>query len=317
MKIVLVDCYNLGHIAFHSMGDLDYHGRRTGVIFGFLNKILLMAKTFETGRFVFAWDSRQSLRKLMYEPYKEREHTTTRGTDEIMDYTALHAQMDDLADNVLRSLGFTNVLLRAGFEADDMIAAAIKYGVFHPDYMPPGEPVEFIIASTDRDLYQLLAPNVSIYKIRSKATYTLEDFKAEYNIEPRQWVTAKAMGGCDSDHVAGIDGIADPAKSERSRALQIIRGELKKGRYVDAVNSPLGQLVIERNRLLVNLPFAPFNVGINMDHCTAERFIAMFDMLGFTSFLTPNQKWNEWEEYFGLNTERHKTISSKRLGFGR
>jgi len=36
VKIMLIDCANIGHAVFHGLGELDYHGRQTGVVFGFL-----------------------------------------------------------------------------------------------------------------------------------------------------------------------------------------------------------------------------------------------------------------------------------------
>lgn len=306
-KVIIVDCYNVGHIAFHSMGHLDYHGRRTGVIFGFFMKLMHLARRHGTNRFVFAWDSRQSSRKLIYETYKQREHKLEiRGTDEVLDYDALHKQMDWLFDDIFRRLGFVNVFRRTGLEADDIIAAVVRNATIHPMYTD--EPIEWIIASTDRDLYQLLTDDVCMYNLRLKEIYTKDDFIKTYGIQPRQWVRAKAMGGCDSDHIAGIKGIADPAKSERSRALQILRGELTSGAFVDAVNSDLGQFIIKRNIGLIKLPFANVKLQILPDMLTRARFLELFDELGFNSFLKPD-KWADWERYFELGQTSEAVVA--------
>jgi DNA polymerase-1 len=294
------------------MGHLDYHGRRTGVIFGFFMKLMHLARRLETNRFIFAWDSRQSTRKIIYEDYKKREPSLKmRGTDEVLDYDALHTQMDMLFDDIFRRLGFVNVFRRTGLEADDIIATVVKNGDVHPAYTD--EPIEWIIASTDRDLYQLLTDNVCMYNLRLKNIYTETDFTKTYGITPKQWVLAKAMGGCDSDKVAGIKGIADPAKSERSRALQILRGELTSGAFVDTVNSDLGQFIIKRNIGLIKLPLAPnLKVQILPDMLQRARFLEVFDELGFNSFLKPD-KWADWERYFEL-TDEMATPKIGRLG---
>jgi hypothetical protein len=316
VRVVLIDAFNVGHVAFHGMGDLDYHGRQTGVIFGFLNKILQLAQRYETGRFIFAWDSQQRLRQQLYPEYKQSTGRVKviRGEDEVNDYKALHDQMARLYEQVLPQLGFVNVLKWIGLEADDVIAAVIKYGTVHPNYWLP-QPndwadIQWIIVSGDKDMYQLLAPDVQIYSTGTKEDFTLEDFRARYGIEPSQWVEAKAMGGCDSDNVAGIAGIADPAKSVKSRALKIVRGEITRGAYVDKVNSPLGQLVIERNRALIELPYehgrkwhAPHILPDMLDR---TQFMMLFDELGFNSFLTP-KRWALWEEYFDL--EKNKEMA--------
>jgi DNA polymerase-1 len=300
MRVLIVDAMNIGHIMFHSMGELDFHGRYTGVIFGFLAKVLQLAERFNTKHFVFAWDSQQSLRRHVYEAYKDRERGTkvVRGTGEVIDYQALHDQMQELYNPVLGRLGFVNVIRWTGLEADDVIGAVVKYGQVHPAYSN-GDNIEWVIVSTDRDLYQLLGSAVRMYNVSKKEEYTERHFKDEYGIEPSQWVEAKAMGGCYTDNIAGISGIADPAKSTKSRALKILRGELKDGYYVEQVNSQLGQFVINRNRLLVQLPFMPKMPVVLPDMFNRAAFLELFDQLGFTSFLKP-ERWKKWEDYFEL-----------------
>lgn len=310
MRVVIIDAMNIGHMMYHAMGELDYHGRQTGIIFGFLSKVLQLAEHFDTKRFVFAWDSQQSLRSRMYEPYKNSDNRdkakVIRGTGEVLDYRALHDQMAELYHPLLGQLGFVNVIRWTGMEADDVIAGVTKYAQINPNYWiaDPQEPVEpeWIIVSTDRDLYQLLRPNVVMYHPSTKAIFTHTDFERRYGIRAHQWVEAKAMGGCYTDNVAGIDGIADPAKSEKSRALKILRGELTKGHYVDQVNSDLGQFVINRNRTLIRLPFMRKQPVILPDMFNRAAFAQIFDQLGFTSFLTP-KRWKKWEDYFELGTE--------------
>jgi hypothetical protein len=299
MRVLVIDAMNIAHIMYHAMGDLDYHGRQTGVIFGFLAKVLQLAERFNTKHFIFAWDSQQSLRRGMYPAYKESDGRKPRGTGEVLDYQALHDQMAELYHPLLGVLGFVNVIRWTGMEADDVIAGVVKYAQVHPAY---GEVDEWVIVSTDRDLYQLLAPNVVMYHPSLKELFTEEDFRKKYGIEPEQWVEAKAMGGCYTDNVAGISGIADPAKSAKSRALKILRGELKGGHYVEQVKSQLGQFVINRNRQLIRLPFMDRLPVVLPDMFNRAAFLELFDQLGFISFLKP-ERWQKWEVLFELGTE--------------
>jgi 5'-3' exonuclease len=295
--VILVDCFNIGHIAFHSMGELDYHGRRTGVMYGFMLKVLQLAKTFNTNRFVFCWDSQRSVRKMMYEPYKDRPKNVQKklSTGEIIDYMALHDQLVDLRKYQLYQLGFGNSIMYAGLEADDVVALVINNGVLPPGWEDP----HWIIASTDRDLYQLLDHNVTMYNIKSKRTFNQAQFIDLYGITPRQWAHAKALGGCDGDTVAGIKGIADPAKSIKSRALKYLRGELG-GKYAELIESELGQYVYKRNLALVQLPVTNnLTPQLQADQFSRDKFIQVFDELGFASFLKP-EKFKEWEVHFGL-----------------
>lgn len=297
MNIILVDCFNVGHIAFHSMGELDYHGRRTGVMYGFMLKVLQLAKAFNTNHFVFCWDSQRSVRRMMYPEYKNRPKDTKKvlSTGEVIDYMALHDQLTDLRKYQLYQLGFSNNIMYAGLEADDVVALVIRNGQVPAEW---GEP-HYIIASTDRDLYQLLDHNVTMYNLKSKKSFTMAQFEALYGIPPAKWAHAKALGGCDGDTVAGIKGIADPAKSIKSRALKYLRNELT-GSYLDLIESELGQYVYKRNLGLVQLPVTNnLRPVLSRDQFNREKFIRVFDELGFGSFLKA-EKFKEWEDHFGL-----------------
>ncbi|KKM81245.1 hypothetical protein LCGC14_1331820, partial [marine sediment metagenome] len=153
MHIMLIDCYNIAHAAFHSMGELDYHGRQTGVMFGFMLRMLQLAKTYETNQFIFCWDSQHSIRKIMWPAYKKKDKVENYTTSETIDYMALHDQMDELRKYVLYKLGFSNVLLYAGLEADDVVALVIQNSTI-PDAWLTNGVAEFLIISTDKDLYQ-------------------------------------------------------------------------------------------------------------------------------------------------------------------
>ena len=76
--ILLVDSNSICHQAKHSMGNLTWEEKEVGIIFGFLRQLLSLAKTFETNKFVFVWDSRISLRTKMFPDYKKTRKNTRR-----------------------------------------------------------------------------------------------------------------------------------------------------------------------------------------------------------------------------------------------
>ena len=306
-QILLIDAYNIGHIAFHAMGELDHLGRKTGVIYGFLYQVLSLAKKHKTNRFVFCWDSKRSIRKLRYQGYKNRpKNNKVLSTGEILDKESLYIQIDQLRGRWLDQLGFKNNFCYTGLEADDTIALVIKNAI------PPVDDIEWIIVSTDKDLYQLLAPNVTIYNTKTKSKYTQHNFKSDYGIDPSQWIHAKAIGGCDSDCIKGVEGIADPAKSKNSRAIKYILGELSdESRYVKDIESPQGQEIYRRNLNLVKLPLLDHIIPkFKSDDFSKNKFIEIFDSFGFSSF-TKKEKLDEW---IGVFCEKYET---KRIPMGK
>lgn len=294
--IILVDCHSIGYAVFHAMGELDYHGRKTGIAYGFFYQLLTLASKFNTNQFVFCWDSRKSIRKLHYPNYKNRpkNNSKTLSTGETLDREAFYAQMNELRQTWLPKLGFQNNFRYTGLEADDVIALVLKNGI-KPEKWP--HLIHWIIVSTDRDLYQLLKPNVSLFAKKELVTY--KKFMKKYGIYPSQWIQAKALGGCHSDTIKGIPGIADPAKSEHSRALQYLRGELK-GLYLERIKSKEGKRIYVRNLKLVTLPLVKFlRPYLRYDTFKLDHFVDMFDTLDFRSFFKEDT-FSKWIHCFGL-----------------
>ncbi len=125
-----------------------------------------------------------------------------------------------------------------GYEADDLIAS-IALRVRNA-----------IIVGSDRDFYQLLSRGVRQWLPDRQRMMTLKRFREKYKIEPAMWATVKALTGCDTDEVPGIEGVGEPT------AIKYLRGELPTTYKVfGRIQSPESRILTERNRHLVKLPF--------------------------------------------------------------
>jgi len=70
MLIIIDSNYVAYAQKFALSSGLTYRGGRTEIIFGFLKTVFNMSRKFETERFIFCWDSKDSLRKELYPEYK-------------------------------------------------------------------------------------------------------------------------------------------------------------------------------------------------------------------------------------------------------
>ena len=283
---VLLDCNNICHIAMHSMGDLSHREMRTGVIFGFFLKLLAVAREFETHGFVMCWDSRRSIRQKHFPDYKRKRREARREmtSDEEYRYLSMVEQTQQLREDILPQLGFKNNFIQTGYESDDLMAYIVK----------ANRDLNWLMVTSDNDMYQCL-DYCDIYNPQTKKAINRNSFERKYGITPRQWVQAKAIGGCDSDNVPGVEGVADP-KRETSKALKYIRGELTKGKIFDRIEA--SDDLIDRNIALVALPLSGVNgMRLRLAECRFDRgdFRAVFDEYGFQSFL---RDFNKWEMFF-------------------
>lgn len=290
--IILVDVSTLIYAAFYTYGTLSYHGQPTGIIYGFLKKVLMLAKKLKSTNFIFCYDAGVSHRHWLSGIYKaNREATRLALTEEEKEQRGeMLDQSVTLRRRILPYLGFNNNYIQPYYEADDLLAHWILR------YKDSKKKV--IMVTTDADMYQCLN-HCSIYNPATKKLFTRKHFIKKYGIKPDQWPLAKAIGGCSGDNVIGVDGVSDP-KSPTSKALKYIRGELTKGIIYDRIKGSEDQ--IKLNLKLVSLPF-DYKMGrmiIRRSKFSKRRFIKTFDKYHFKSFLD-GDKFKEWEKVFNLN----------------
>jgi DNA polymerase-1 len=214
---LVIDCPYLCRRAQYSMGAMQHRGRPVGVIFGFIAEVLRCCEYFGTRYVVHCWDQGPSKRAKLYPPYKANRKPAppTSATGQRLARQAEHeyrAQVATLISDVLPLLGCEAVLRVPGYEADDLIARICLD-------IPAAWPTDtMIIISADHDLYQCLAPQVSIWAPNTRKLLTYQWFIETHGIQPHKWADVKALAGCSGDNVAGIAGIGEKT------AVKYLRG---------------------------------------------------------------------------------------------
>lgn len=281
MGILVVDCPALCYRAWHKMGGLAYEGQNTGIMYGFLTQLYTLMRPF--GRSwspAFCWDSRKSLRKEIFPDYKRKRHEELSDKDKELRQIA-YRQFDLVRRKVLPALGFANNFIEIGYESDDLMAQIVQWW----------DAPQYAVVTSDEDMYQILdGDRVWIVKPSTGVGFTEDNFREEYNISPRDWWMVKAIGGCTTDEVPGVPGVAEKT------AAKYISGELSKGKKFESILDMPGKL-FERNARLVRLPFEncprPVRQVSTFD---PDGFLMICDEYGFRS-LEP--KVDQWSRLFG------------------
>ena len=242
MKTWLVlDVSFLCYRAFHTTKHLSHQGKATGVTFGFLKSITALKDEFQTDRVAFCFDSSDSLRRDIFPAYKRKRHSRPLTPEQEEELISMGIQIKALRTCHLRKIGFMNVFCFPGYESDDIMAKIAET-------LPEDE--EAILVTADSDLLQCLRPNVTIYSPAKQKMLTEGWFFKEYGFAPRKWAVVKAVGGCRTDEVPGVRGVAELT------AIRFLRGQLKEtSKAYLSILSPEGKAVVRRNRRLVQLPF--------------------------------------------------------------
>ena len=241
---LLLDCSYLCWRAFHSTGHLQYGADPTGVIYGFLKALKALQARFQTMRTVFAWDTPSpSKRAELYPAYKANRLKESWTEKQREERNGVRWQMNELYAGIVPGLGYRNNLSEDGYEADDLIASVVKHS------LPIGD--NAVIVSADHDFYQLISDNVTVWhpgREGAGVLMTTALLKSSLKVEPEKWPMVKALAGCSSDNIPGVEGIGELT------AIKYLNGQLMQASkaYQKAWHA---DEIISRNLLLVTLPF--------------------------------------------------------------
>lgn len=277
---LLIDSNYLCHRARWSMGDLAWQGRPTGVIYGFLSSILQLQKRFDTNNVAFCFDSQSSLRKAIYPNYKaHRKNRKPMKKQEEMFEKEFHKQIKLLRTSYLPEIGFNNIFLQKGYESDDLLAQIAKD--IHTI-------LDVIIVTADKDLFQCITTNISVYNPHKHIRMTYQRFYQTYKILPTEWILVKALAGCTTDNVKGLPNIGEKT------VLKWMWGELNHStKACKLIISKQAKAIQCGNLPLVLLPFdGTKKIKLQNDNISKTGWRSVCKRLGFKSLIdnTPKRK---------------------------
>ena len=269
MRRVIIDANNLANIAFYSTGGLKSDGEDTGTIYGFFRSMLDISRSTSSSNFIFCFDVKPYYRRKISSTYKANRKEKKLTDDEWIALQGMYQQIDLLKSKILPSVGFKNVFGMQGYEADDLIATAALNGD--------------CIISGDQDLYQLCHKGIEVRTNRGKVTNE-KIFQEAYGISSSLWAKVKAIAGCTSDNVLGVQGVADKTAikyikgelGEKTKAFKAIEDFIKSESYV--INKRLVTLPLRKPGKVLKLTFRENRLNYN-------ALIRFFEKKRFYSFL--------------------------------
>ena len=188
--LTIIDTFGFLFRSYYALPPLkSKSGHPTGMLTGFMNFIASIGKDFKTDYLIFALDAKgESFRNEIYPNYKANRPEAPED---------LKIQLP-IAIELIEKMGFKSAS-KVGFEADDIIASlsvdAKKYGL------------DVRIVSHDKDLYQLIDDNISMFDPIKKKTITKEDCFIKYGVYPKQFADYQSLLGDSVDNIPGVKGI--------------------------------------------------------------------------------------------------------------
>ncbi len=197
MKLLLIDGHYYVYRSFFAIPNLsNSKGEPTNAIFGFTKTLRLMVKHLQPKLGAVFWDEGMPERRVKLQPaYKETRKEMPK---------PMVPQLDFI-QKLTPSLGFKNISL-PNTEADDLmgcyaIAACKRSGM------------EVVLATNDKDLYQLVGPCVKVYTTAKadlaspKDAFALlseDQVAAKWEVAPNLIGDVLALAGDSVDNIPGI-----------------------------------------------------------------------------------------------------------------
>lgn len=199
--MLIIDVYNMLMRAIVAYPQLNSNGEPAGGYVGFLKMMRRIVNETAPKAVYCAWEGGgSSKRRSLFAEYKlgSRPEKMNRFYEDDIPTTEENRKHQTLV--LLRSLKFLPVcqLYVSDAEGDDLIAYLCE---------GPLRDERRIIASSDRDFYQLMNDKTTIYNLHKKKVITAGDVKEEFRISANNFAIAKCIAGDKSDNIPGVRGM--------------------------------------------------------------------------------------------------------------
>jgi DNA polymerase-1 len=283
-KVILIDGNNLMFRSYYATaytGNVmkNSKGFPTNALYGFVGMMNKIISEEKPEYVMVAFDVGKNFRKQKYETYKEGRQATP---DE------LKMQMP-VAREILKAMGIKYFEMEP-YEADDIIGTFAKYCSEDPDY-------NGLIVSSDKDLLQLICPEVEVKLLKQKdyIKYNEKTFKEDWGFEPIHMIDYKALAGDPSDNIPGVKGVGDKTAINLLKEYETIEDIYE---HIDEIKGKLKEKLIEdKESAFISKEIAtiykevPLNVNLDDVKYDGPDLVALnkvYEDLEFYSFIKKN-----------------------------
>jgi len=247
-------------------------GFPTGAMFGVINAIKHLQRKYQNAKIIMIFDAKGS--NFRHEIFPEYKANRKSAEDDLV------VQIEPLYE-IIRAMGF-HFLCEKGVEADDVIATLAK--------LANKNEVETIIASSDKDLFQLVGGNIKQLDMKGKL-YSEDEVEEKMGVKPNQILDLLALTGDTSDNIPGVPSVGPKTASKWLQLYGSVEGVKANA---ESIGGKVGEKLRESFELLdlsyqlVQLKFdveMPFNIFEEEPGEKTEDLLKLFKEYGFSMWL--------------------------------
>ena len=199
--ILIVDGLNLFIRSYSAYPAMSTHGYQMGGCVGFLKTLKRIVFEMQPSAIYICWESGGSQkRRKLYSEYKLNRRPDKMNRFYEDDIPESDDNQKDQLIALLAMIKYAPVcqIYVQDCEGDDVISYLCR-GRFRM--------TDKIIASSDKDMYQLVDEKTRVYSFHKKAFVKEEDVLSEFRVTAQNFAMAKTLCGDPSDNIPGIKGL--------------------------------------------------------------------------------------------------------------
>ena len=247
-------------------------GFPTGAIFGVINSIKSLQRKYQEAKIITIFDAKGlNFRHDIYPQYKSNRKPADK---------ELILQIEPLYE-IIKALGFHFICVD-GVEADDVIATLSK--------KTQKEKIPTIIASSDKDLFQLVNDNVKQLDMKGRFYDSLA-IEEKMGVAPKQIFELLTLSGDSVDNIPGIPGVGIKTATKLLKKYKNIQGIKDnkadiEGKLGEKIRNSIDILKLSAKLVAlkfdVNIPINILDKGPEEDK---EKLIKLYKKYGFLMWL--------------------------------
>ncbi len=276
-RLFLLDAFALifrGYYAFIKNPRINSKGMDTSAILGFTNSLLDVIKRERPDHLAVCFDRGGSVaRTEVFPEYKANRQETPEAIKIAVPYI----------EKILEAMNIP-VIVKAGFEADDIIGTLAKKA--------EKEGYKTFMVTPDKDFAQLVSENIFMYRPRfggGYETWGIPEVQEKFGVErPEQVIDFLGMMGDSVDNIPGLPGVGEKTAKKFLAAYGSMENLLEntadlKGKMKEKVeaNKELGLLSKELATILLDVPVEFNEANFEMCAPNTDATKEIFDELEF------------------------------------
>jgi len=212
--VLIVDALNVFTRHFVVNPSMSDQGHHVGGFMGFMKGLRLLCERIRPSKVVVVWEGGGAPRKTaIFKDYKQsrRPQRLNRFYSDIPDTIENRNRQVTLTVDALKNVPIVQMYV-SDCEADDVIGYLVKYA-----FKDNG----VVIASSDKDMYQLVNNRVTQWSPGQKKFIDTETIIDKLGIHPNNFCTARCFIGDPSDGLPGIKGAGFKTMAKRFPELRL------------------------------------------------------------------------------------------------